>query len=115
MIELVQTYGKYLGRLGNQDTWRWQVKLEADNPLQLELVESVIYTLPARLYEEPEREVTEADTDFALNERSTGVFELKATVIMKAGCPLRLTHKLTLFFPAVLSNQVYDAGVLINL
>ncbi len=108
MIRLVQTYGRYLGRQGGRDRWDWEVRLVDDeNPLNLELVEKVIYTLHPS-YEQPTRVKTNIESGFALSERSTGVFEIKATAMMRAGCPIRLSLKLELYFPTHLETVVYD-------
>jgi transcription initiation factor IIF auxiliary subunit len=108
MIRLVQSYGRYLGRSSGRDRWDWEVRLVSDtNPLELELVEKVIYTLHPS-YERPTRVKTDIESGFALSEKSTGVFEIKATAIMRAGAPVRYTHRLELFFPMHLETVVYD-------
>lgn len=108
MIRLTQTYGRYLGRSGGRDCWDWEVRLVSDtNPLELELVEKVIYTLHPS-YERPTRVRNNIDDGFALCERSTGVFEVKATAVMRAGAPIHYTHKLELYFPTHLETVVYD-------
>jgi transcription initiation factor IIF auxiliary subunit len=107
MIRLVQTFGRYLGRLSGRDRWDWEVRLVSDNPLELELVEKVIYTLHPS-YECPTRVRTNIDDGFALRERSTGVFEIKATAVMQSGASIHCAHKLELYFPAHLETIVYD-------
>lgn len=107
MIKFAQTSSRYLGREHGRDIWRWSVALKADDPLELELVEKVVYTLHES-YARPVRVVSTLDNGFELAERTNGIFTVKAMAVMRAGVPRRFELRLRLFYPPCRADVVYD-------